>query len=41
MAQRFLDAEHIKGAALFLQGGVKMLGHCAAKPPTELELDHA
>jgi len=41
LAQRFLDAGHIKGAALFLQGDAKMLGHCAARPNLKTELEHA
>ena len=41
LAQQFLDAGHIKGAALFLQGDAKMLGHCVARPNAKTELEHA
>jgi ApbE superfamily uncharacterized protein (UPF0280 family) len=41
LAQRFLDAGHVKGAALFLQGDAKMLGHCAARPNAKTELEYA
>ncbi len=41
LAQSFLEAGHIKGAALFLQGDVKMLGECHSQYFTKSELEHA